>query len=88
MMLSAGVGIFSLMLIAGRMSGTSDSSSSSLDESESDKSDSSLAVTELSDEISDGWYSCLSGEEPRRLMRETPMSTGGDKTGGLFFSVR
>ena len=56
-----------LMLMAGTVSGTSSSSSSSSEDSDSEVDCSD--EDDSSDETSEGWYSCLSGDEVRRLIR-------------------
>jgi hypothetical protein len=67
-----------LILIAGKVSGTSSSSSSSSSLEDSD-SEAELSEVESSlDETSEGRYSCFSGEDVRRFTRpEAGSSTGG-----------
>jgi hypothetical protein len=74
-----------LILIPGIVSGISAASSSSSDESLAESlSDPDIDVESSPDEISEGWYSCLSGDEVRRFTLDDVSSTGGEILGGFL----
>ena len=81
---SAPAGPGFLMLIPGRVSGTSSSSSSSLEDSDSEPESSDAESLE---ETSEGWYSCFNGDDIRRFAREPADGSTGGMTGDVFLGL-